>query len=146
VDLGGFDLGGTDLGGFDLGGAGLRLVVIDTRVREAWPPAAVESSPLDEAAAAIAVGDMRALGELLTAAHNAAERDEVQDMAVTMALRAGALGARAITDGPGRPVLALVPVRCLPDVRAAVTDWFTGQELRSPRFLTFTPAGGPQHA
>jgi galactokinase len=128
--------------------AGLRLMIIDTRIRDVpLPPFPDEKSPLDEAAEAIGAGDMRVLGRLLTSAHvaRADSCDEAQDIAVSMALRTGALGARSITDGPGRPVLALVPVHRLRDVRATVSDWFTGHEMRVPRFLTFTP-GGPAAA
>jgi galactokinase len=76
--------------------------------------------------------------------HRAAYRDwpggEEQDLAVAAALRAGAVGARAITDGPGRPALALVPVSRLPGLRAEISSAFAARGLRAPRLLTFTPA------
>lgn len=128
---------------FDLASAGLRLMVIDTRIRGVPRPDPDEAAPLDAATAALEAGDMRAFGELLTAAHRGLDCEEAQDIAVTTALRLGALGARAITDGPGRPVCALVPAARLGDVRAAVAGSFDRRGLRAPRFLTFTPAGGP---
>lgn len=125
---------------FDLASTGLRLVVIDTRVRGAAQPVQSEYAPLDVAATAIETGDMEVLGRLLTAAHRARPCNRAQDLAVTAALRAGALGARAINDGPGRPALALVPLNCLPAVRAEVSSVFASYGLRVPRLLTFTPA------
>jgi len=120
---------------FDLVAAGLRLMIIDTRVRDVPRPAPAEHSPVPDA--------LPALGPMLTAAHNALGCDPVQELAVSAALPAGALGARAIFDGCGRPVVALLPVDRLADVRAEVTAEFGRRWLRLPRFLTFTPAGGP---
>jgi galactokinase len=129
---------------FDLAAAGLRLVLIDTRVRGEPCRAPAESSPVTAAAAAISAGDITAVGPLMTAAHASLACDDVQEIAVSVALRAGAIGARMITDGPGRPACALVPASCVAGLRAAVSDWFAWRGLRPPRFLTFTPAGGPQ--
>jgi galactokinase len=128
---------------FDLAAAGLRLVIIDTRVRAEPLRAAAEASPVAAAAEALSSGDSTAIGPLLTAAHVTLACDEVQQMVVSAALRAGALGARAIVDGPGRPACALVPAGRLTDVRAGVSAWFARRRLRPPRFLTFTPAQGP---
>jgi galactokinase len=129
---------------FDLYPAGLRLVIIDTRVREVPRSAPAEHAPVKAASQALEAGALTALGPMLTAAHKTLDCDYVQQIAVSMALRAGALGARMITDGPGRPVCALVPVGRLADVRAGVTAEFARRRLRSPRFLTFIPADGPQ--
>jgi galactokinase len=131
---------------FDLARAGLRLVIIDTRVWGAPQAAPAEAAPVAAAAEALTTGDLTAIGPLLTAAHHALARDDAQHAAVLTALAAGALGARAITDGPGRPVLALVPASRLADVRAAVRAWFTRKGLRPPRFLTFTPAPASRRA
>ena len=131
---------------FDLAAAGLRLMIIDTRVRGAARSAPAEYSPMAAAAEAISAGDITAIGPLMTAAHKLLDCDNAQHIAVSTALRAGAYGARMITDGPGRPVCALVPVGRLADVRTGVSAWFTRRRLRSPRFLTFTPACGPRHA
>jgi galactokinase len=129
---------------FDLAAAGLRLVIIDTRVRGAPQPRATEDSPVEAAASAIGAGDLTAIGPLLTAAHETLACDDVQQWAVSAALAAGALGARMITDGPGRPACALVPVAAMADVRAGVCTWFARRGLHPPRFLTFTPAHGPR--
>jgi galactokinase len=125
---------------FDLAAAGLRLVIIDARIRAGARPAPAEASPVAAAAEALRAGNMTALGSLLTAAHHALPCDDVQQGVVSAALRSRALGARAITDGQGRPVCALVPADRLAGLRAATCAWFEGQALRPPRFLAFTPA------
>jgi hypothetical protein len=129
---------------FDLAAAGLRLMVIDTRVRGTPQRAAVEHAPVQATADAIKAGALTALGPALTGAHNGLACDHVQQIAVSAALSAGALGARAIIDGPGRPVCALVPVGQLTDVRGGVRAAFARSLLRLPRFLTFSPADGPR--
>jgi len=131
---------------FDLASAGLRLMVIDTRVRGIPRPPIIEWAPLEAAAAALDARAFEALGPLLTAAHAAAACDEVQEIAVSAALDAGALGARMIVDGPGRPVCALLPARRLADVRIGVLGAFARRRLRAPRFLTVSPAEGPHRA
>jgi galactokinase len=127
----------------DLAPAGLRLMLIDPRVRRAAQPVPAEKSPVTAATMAMAAGDFRMLGSLLTEAHEQQPCDDEQRTAVSAALRAGALGARAVTDGPGRPVCLLVPADGVPDVRDEVNDEFNRAGYRPPRFLTFTPASGP---
>jgi hypothetical protein len=135
---------------FDLDAAGLRLVVIDTRVRGVWEPPPEEHSPVEAAAAALRAGSVAELGPMLTAAHRSLARDvpddDVREIAVRAALGAGALGARMITDGPGRPVCALLPADRLADLRTEVVTEFTRAGLRSPRVLTFSHTAGPQRA
>jgi galactokinase len=131
---------------FDLDGAGLRLMVIDTRVRGAAQPAIAEHAPLAAAAAALEAGAIEALGPMLTEAHAAMACDDAQQIAVSAALDAGALGARMIVDGPGRPACALLPAPRLADVWAAVAQAFASRQLRAPRFLTVSPADGPRRA
>jgi hypothetical protein len=130
----------------DPAAAGLRLAIIDTRVRGTAPPPITEQSPVEAAAAALEAGRIEALGPMLTAAHAALAPDEVQDVAVSAALGAGALGARMIVDSPGRPVLALLPAQLLPEVRTAVSAAFAAGGFRPPRFLTVSPAGGAHRA
>jgi hypothetical protein len=130
----------------DPAASGVRLVVIDTRVRGTAPPPITEQSPVEAAAAALEAGRIEALGPMLTAAHAALAPDEVQDIAVSAAFGAGALGARMIVDGPGRPVLALLPAQLLPEVRTAVSAAFAAGGFRPPRFLTVSPAGGAHRA
>ena len=61
-------LGGRPLP-FDLDAADLRLMVIDTRVRDAPQRPVTEHAPVSEAAAALEAGRADALGPMLTAAH-----------------------------------------------------------------------------
>ncbi len=131
---------------FDLDGAGLRLMVIDTRVRGAAQTAIAEHAPLAAAAAALETGAIEALGPMLTEAHAAMACDDAQQIAVSAALDAGALGARMIVDGPGRPACALLPAPRLADVWAAVAQAFARRQLKTPRFLTISPADGPRRA
>jgi galactokinase len=131
---------------FGLAAAGLRLMVIDTRVRGFPQPAIVEHAPVEAAAAALEAGAFGELGPMLTAAHAAQACDNVQELAVSAALGAGALGARMIVDGPGRPVCALVPAHRLVDVRIGVAEAFAGRHLLTPRFLTVSAAQGPRRA
>ena len=64
-------------------------------------------------------------------------------VALWPALSAGALGARAVTDGPGRPVCALVPAHRVTALRLAVLGEFARAGYRAPRILTFRPSGEP---
>lgn len=127
----------------DLAGAGLVLALIDTRVRRSPRPARIEVSPVATAAQAIAAGDFELLGTLLTAAHLTLPADSEQLAAVSASLEAGALGARAITDGPGRPVCALVPAERVTALRIAVLNELARAGYRAPRILTFQPSGEP---
>jgi galactokinase len=151
---------------FDLSAAGLRLMVIDTRVRDLPQPPIVEHSSVTEAAAALEAGAFEALGPMLTAAHaaladalaatvpagrsaapaadGAQQIDDVQQIAVSAALDGGALGARMLVDGPGRPACALLRAPVLTDVRRAITAAFSARRLRAPRLLTIEPAAGPR--
>jgi galactokinase len=125
---------------FDLSTAGLRLMVIDTRVRGTAQPPVSEHAPVQAAAELLEAGAYEGLGPMLTAAHAALACDDVQQIAVSAALEAGALGARMIVDGPGRPVCALLPAERIAGIRSGVLGAFARTGLRTPRFLTFSPA------
>jgi hypothetical protein len=127
----------------DLAAAGLRLMLVDTRVRRAPQQAPAEDSPVAAAAAAAAAADFAALGALLTAAHEQQPGDGVQRAVMWAGLQAGALGGRAVADGPGRPVCLLVPVGRITAVRAEIRAEFARSGARAPRCLTFTPGRGP---
>lgn len=127
----------------DLAAAGLRFMLVDTRVRRAVRQTAPESFAVKTAAAAIAAGDFTVLGTLLNVAHEQQPGDDEQRTAVAAGLRAGALGARAVADGAGRPACLLIPADCIPEARAEVSGEFRRAGYRPPRFLTFTPAPGP---
>jgi galactokinase len=143
---------------FDSAAAGLRLMVVDTRVRDvavssaasvSWGTSGAERADLDGAVAALSRG-AAALGPLLTAAHTALHRadvpDDAQHLAVTAALDGGALGARMIWDGPGRPVCVLQPAEKVGQVRTAIGLAYQRAGRRTPRFLTLAPARGARRA
>ena len=128
---------------FDVESAGLRLVVVDTRVRQEPASPVAERAPLREVAKYLSGGDPAALGAALNAAHarlrDAGVPTTEQDTVVAAAREAGALGGRMIWDGPGRPALLLLRAEDLGPVRTAITDACVASDLRSPRFLTVTP-------
>ncbi|MCW2862492.1 MAG: hypothetical protein JWP48_4200 [Actinoallomurus sp.] len=127
----------------DLGTAGLRFLVVDTRIRGSMTAPVAERTHLPEVAAYLRGGTPAALGPALNTAHarlrEAGVPDAAQDIVVSAALSAGALGGRMIWDGPGRPVLLLLRAEELGTIRTAVTSACTSRGLRPPRFLTVTP-------
>ena len=84
-------------------------------------------------------------GQLLTEGHMSLRDDfEVSwpeaDLAVEVAIAAGALGAKMIGGGFGGSVLALVPADRLPEVRAALTEAFMQRGWTPPEFLDAVPS------
>jgi len=110
----------------DLAAAGQRLLVVDTRIRRGPAEAPVRVN---------LNGD---LGPALTAYHQAQPADPEQDLVVAAALAAGALGASAIVDDPGRPVVVLAEAKSVRAVRAEITR----ASAQPPRYLTILPARG----
>ena len=85
------------------------------------------------------------IGELLTQAHLSLRDDfEVSwpqaDVAVDVAIAAGAFGAHMIGGGFGGSVLALVPADRLAAVRAALTGAYARRSWTPPEFLTAVPS------
>jgi galactokinase len=64
------------------------------------------------------------------------------DLAVEVALAAGALGARMTGGGFGGSALALIAAGLVPRLTAAVADAFAGAGLRPPRVSTVIPGPG----
>lgn len=110
----------------DLAASGQRLLVVDTRIRRGPAAPRVRVNP---------GGD---LGSALTAYHRAQEADPEQDLVVSAALAAGALGASAIVDDPGRPVVVLADSSAVRTIRAGITAACD----HAPRYLTVLPSGG----
>ena len=127
----------------DVEAAGLRLVVVDTRIRTDPAAPVAERTPLDEVTAYLHGGDPAALGAAFNAAHARLNSEGVpgkeQNTVVAAALGAGALGGRMTWDGPGRPVLLLLRAEDLGTIRTAVTEACVSRDLPSPRYLTVTP-------
>jgi galactokinase len=112
---------------FDLAASGQRLLVVDTRIRPGPSLPPVRATSLD--------GD---LGPALTGYHRAQHRDPEQDTVVEAALAAGAHGASALVDDPGRPVVVLADVSAVRTIRAAITAACS----LAPRYVTVLPTRG----
>jgi galactokinase len=84
-------------------------------------------------------------GQLLTEGHVSLRDDfEVSwpeaDIAVAVAIAAGALGAKMIGGGFGGSVLALIPADRLAEVRAALTEAFSERGWTPPEYLDAVPS------
>ncbi|MEO6083986.1 MAG: hypothetical protein ABIQ18_12875 [Umezawaea sp.] len=112
---------------FDLAASGQRLLVVDTRIRRGPALPLVRATSLD--------GD---LGPALTGYHRAQHRDPEQDAVVEAALAAGAHGASALVDEPGRPVVVLADASAVRTIRAAIT----AASSPAPRYVTVLPTRG----
>ncbi|MBT2477549.1 galactokinase [Streptomyces sp. ISL-94] len=108
---------------------------------------ATENARVAEAVDRLLEGKVAALGPILTAGH-ASLRDDYRvscpetDLAVTAALRAGALGARMTGGGFGGSVIALVEAGRESAVGGSVTTAFSTAGHRPPRILDAAPAAG----
>lgn len=130
--------------GFDLEKAGLRLLIVAPRgPRQACTDSCSDPAGLVEEAVGRLGGEPAGIGPLLTAAHavrpmtGAADAEEV---AFGAALEGGALGARAISDGSGSTLVALVRVDDLPEVRGSISSAFAMNDMQCPRLLTAVAA------
>jgi galactokinase len=85
------------------------------------------------------------IGELLTEGH-ASLRDDFEvswpqaDVAVDVAIAAGAYGAKMIGGGFGGSVLALMPAERVPSVRTALAGGFAQRDWTPPEFLEAIPS------
>ncbi|WP_406194583.1 galactokinase [Kitasatospora sp. NBC_01560] len=179
---------------FDLAAAGLRLLVIDTRVKhdladgayaqlragceqaaallglpalrdlptgsltaalDRLPPelallvrhVVTENDRVREVIGLLDAGRLAAVGPVLTAGH-ASLRDDFRvscpetDLAVEVAVAAGALGARMTGGGFGGSVIALVPDGGADGVAAEVVAAFAAAGHTAPRIFSATPSAG----
>jgi len=96
---------------------------------------------------ALLADDMVAVGRLLTDSH-ASMRDDFEistpalDLAVEVALGAGALGARMTGDGFGGAVIALMPRSSAAAVAPAAADTFGSAGWPAPSVRAVTPSRG----
>jgi galactokinase len=119
----------------DLDGAMARLSddVVRRRVRHV----VTENLRVLSTVEALEAGDWRTVGQLFTRSH-ASMRDDYEitvptvDLAVEVALREGALGARMTGGGFGGCVLALTPADAVEAVRSAVAEAFAGAGFAPP--------------
>jgi galactokinase len=88
-----------------------------------------------------------AIGGLLVASH-ASMRDDFEistpelDLAVSVAMDEGALGARMTGGGFGGSAIALAPAGLLPRLRAAISDAFGDRGYPAPEMFTVRPSQG----
>ncbi|HEY0807544.1 MAG TPA: galactokinase [Pseudonocardiaceae bacterium] len=109
-----------------------------------------ENNRVADVVALLRAGDTAAIGPVLSAAHaSLRDRFEVSwpqaDIAVDVAVRAGALGARMLGGGFGGSVIALVPRSRAQIVRHAVSGAYADRGWRPPTYLRATPSPGARH-
>jgi galactokinase len=106
-----------------------------------------ENDRVTATVACVEAGDLAAAGRLLTASH-ASMRDDYEittpalDLAVEVALAAGALGARMTGGGFGGSVITLIEEERVPALTEAVTDAFAAADYQRPRISRVTPSAG----
>ncbi len=106
-----------------------------------------ENARVERAAAALAAGDMPALGPILAAGH-ASLRDDFEvstpelDLLVELALSAGAVGARMTGGGFGGSIVALAPLDACPAVAAAVAAGYRARTGRRTAPMVTRAADG----
>jgi galactokinase len=93
--------------------------------------------------------DFRRLGALMVESHRSLRDDyDVSipqlDMAVEVALEAGAFGARLTGAGFGGCTVAIAPVERVDAIRALTEQRFVDHGFRTPEFYTFKPAPGAE--
>jgi len=106
-----------------------------------------ENERVARAVAALEAGDMPEVGRLLTLSH-ASMRDDFEittaalDLAVQVALRQGALGARMTGGGFGGAAIALIAAGQGPALTAAVVAELAAAGHQPPQVRTVTPSAG----
>jgi galactokinase len=96
---------------------------------------------------ALKSGDFNAVGALINQSHNSLRDDYAVschelDLAVEAARSAGALGARMVGGGFGGSAIALLRVEDVEKARTAITDAFSKEGFKKPRFFTSLPSAG----
>jgi galactokinase len=108
-----------------------------------------ENARVAACVAALEADDVEVVGRLLTESH-ASMRDDFEittpalDLAVEVALREGALGARMTGGGFGGSVIALIGRGQLPSLGQAVADAFRTAGFGAPVIRTAVPSEGPR--
>jgi galactokinase len=106
-----------------------------------------ENTRVEQAAAALDAGDVRALGPILAAGH-ASLRDDFEvstpelDMLVALALAAGAWAARMTGGGFGGSIVALAPSEDCPSIAAAIAAGYRAETGRDTAPIIARAAAG----
>jgi galactokinase len=106
-----------------------------------------EDARVEAAVAGLEAGDLAAVGRLLTASHYSMRDDyeittQALDLAVEVALSAGALGARMTGGGFGGSVITLIEAARVPRLTTAVEQAFAAAGFGRPRTGTVVPGDG----
>ncbi|CAN2184064.1 GalK Galactokinase [Candidatus Nanopelagicaceae bacterium] len=92
-------------------------------------------------------GDFKEVGALINQSHNSLRDDYAVscpelDLVVEAARSAGALGSRMVGGGFGGSAIALLRVEDLDRARSAITEAFSKEGFKKPRFFTSLPSAG----
>jgi galactokinase len=92
-------------------------------------------------------GDFKEVGALINQSHNSLRDDYAVscpelDVAVEASRGAGALGARMVGGGFGGSAIALLRVEDVDKARTAITEAFSKEGFKNPRFFTSLPSAG----
>ncbi|MCP2331775.1 galactokinase [Actinoalloteichus caeruleus] len=124
-----------------------RLSQLDPALRPLARHVVTENQRVRDTVALLRTGRTWEAGALLTESH-VSLRDDYRvscpelDLAVDVAVEAGAAGARMMGGGFGGSGIALVETERGPAVRRAVTDAYRAEGLADPRFFSAVPAAG----
>ncbi|AUS77818.1 galactokinase [Actinoalloteichus sp. AHMU CJ021] len=124
-----------------------RLSQLDPALRPLARHVVTENQRVRDTVALLRTGRTWEAGALLTESH-VSLRDDYRvscpelDLAVDVAVEAGAAGARMMGGGFGGSGIALVETERGPAVRRAVTDAYRAEGLTDPRFFSAVPAAG----
>ena len=96
---------------------------------------------------ALKSGDFKEVGGLINQSHNSLRDDYAVscpelDLAVDVARSAGALGSRMVGGGFGGSAIALLRVEDVDNARTAITEAFSKEGFKKPRFFTSLPSAG----
>jgi galactokinase len=106
-----------------------------------------EDARVEAAVAGLEAGDLAAVGRLLTASHYSM-RDDYEittaalDLAVEVALSAGALGARMTGGGFGGSTITLIEADRVPGLTTATEEAFAAAGFGRPRIAVVVPGPG----
>ena len=106
-----------------------------------------EDARVEAAVAGLEAGDLAAVGRLLTASHYSM-RDDYEittaalDLAVEVALSAGALGARMTGGGFGGSTITLIEADRVPGLTTATEQAFAAAGFGRPRIAAVVPGAG----
>ena len=108
-----------------------------------------ENDRVEGCVADLEAGDLAAAGRLLTASHASMRYDyeittPALDLAVEVALSAGALGARMTGGGFGGSAITLIEASLVPGLAAATREAFAAAGHGAPRISAVIPGPGPR--